>query len=173
MSAEGERIVAVREAVPDIGAEIAKVREARGWTRRELARRCGVADTTIARIENGAVDPTVATAARVLAALGRSLVVVEGGPRPGPPAVVPGSTEEALIRAYEALSQVLEEMGCANPRLTLEDWLLVDSPPDWRMTDSFALSGELLVALGLPLRVIASVHADDVTIATARDLGPA
>jgi len=157
----------------DIGAEIAKVREARGWTRRELSRRCGVADTTIARIERGAMEPTVATAARVLAALGRSLVVVEGGPRPGPRALVPGSLEEALVRGIDGVRRALEAVGCSRPRLTLDGRLLVDTPPGWRVPDSYALSGELLDVVDALVPVVATVHAEEDEIATARDLGPA
>lgn len=44
-----------------------------GLTQRELARRTGVAQPTIARIEAGVADPRVGTLERLLAACGRSL----------------------------------------------------------------------------------------------------
>jgi len=42
-------------------------------TQRELARRTGVAQPTIARIERGLVDPRIGTLARLLAACGERL----------------------------------------------------------------------------------------------------
>jgi predicted transcriptional regulator len=51
-----------------------------GVTQRELARRTGVAQPTIARIESGAADPRVATLEVLLEMCG---YVVESVPRPG------------------------------------------------------------------------------------------
>nr|NLI51328.1 helix-turn-helix transcriptional regulator [Propionibacterium sp.] len=155
----------------DIGAEIARVRAARGWTMRELARRCGVADTTISRIEHGTIEPTVAVASRVLAALGRSLVVIEGGPRPGPPALVSGGLEEALVGCLDAVLQVLDSMGCSRPRLTEDGHLLVDVPPGWHPRDGYALSAELFGAVGQLVPVLTHEDAEEAAIATARELG--
>ena len=45
-----------------------------GLTQRELARRAGIAQPTIARIESGGADPRVHTLERLLAACGHSLV---------------------------------------------------------------------------------------------------
>jgi transcriptional regulator with XRE-family HTH domain len=45
-----------------------------GFTQRELARRTGVAQPTIARIEAGVADARVETLDRLLSACGRSLV---------------------------------------------------------------------------------------------------
>ena len=58
------------------------VRDARsraGLTQRELARRTGVAQPTIARIESGLVDPRMHTIDRLLTACGESLVVAPRG----------------------------------------------------------------------------------------------
>ena len=55
-----------------------QIREARGEagiSQRELARRAGVPQSTIARIEAGALSPRVDTVTRVLAAMGRELAV--------------------------------------------------------------------------------------------------
>lgn len=49
-------------------------------TQRELARRTGIAQPTIARIEAGVADPRVHTLERLLAACGHSL---QSTPRPG------------------------------------------------------------------------------------------
>ena len=59
------------------------LREARrraGLTQAELAEACGVKQPAISRIETGAVDPTVETLDRLLAACGESL---ESAPRLG------------------------------------------------------------------------------------------
>jgi transcriptional regulator with XRE-family HTH domain len=55
-------------------------RRARGISQRELARRTGIAQPTIARIEAGSADPRLATLERLLEACG---YVIEAAPRPG------------------------------------------------------------------------------------------
>ncbi len=76
----------------------ALLREARrdaGLTQRDLARRSGVPQPNIARIERGQADPRVATLERLLVACGRSLVA----------ATVPGSgVDRSQIRAMLSLS---------------------------------------------------------------------
>jgi transcriptional regulator with XRE-family HTH domain len=37
------------------------LRETRGWSQRELSRRCGLAENTISKYENGQVDPTASS----------------------------------------------------------------------------------------------------------------
>lgn len=55
-------------------------RRRRGFTQRELARRAGVSQSEVARIETGALTPRVDTLERLLAACGMGL---EGAPRLG------------------------------------------------------------------------------------------
>jgi transcriptional regulator with XRE-family HTH domain len=53
----------------DPGA-LTRLREERGWNRRELARAAGVDPATITRLERGDRDPRAVTVARVAMALG-------------------------------------------------------------------------------------------------------
>lgn len=138
----------------DIGAEIAAARDGVGLTRRELARRSGVADTTIGRIERGELDPTVKMAGRILAALDRSLSVGEGLSRPSPRVVASGSLEEALLAYREDVARLLDARGCTNPRLTIYDELMIDTAPGWHITNSYALSTQLNFLLDRRVSVI-------------------
>ena len=56
-----------------IGEEVRRLREERGLSQRELAERMGASQSVIARLEAGAVEPTIATLDRVAAALGVEL----------------------------------------------------------------------------------------------------
>jgi transcriptional regulator with XRE-family HTH domain len=38
----------------DVGPRVRALRQARGWTRRELARRCGLHEVHLAKVETGA-----------------------------------------------------------------------------------------------------------------------
>lgn len=53
-----------------------EARLAKKLTQEELARKAGVNQTTIARIESGTNNPTVATVSRVAAALGKEFKLV-------------------------------------------------------------------------------------------------
>ena len=76
-----------------------------GLTQRELARRAGVPQPAVARIERGAVSPRVDTLSVLLAAAGASLEV---GPRLGE------GVDRTLIRA--SLSRTPEERVIAAGR---------------------------------------------------------
>lgn len=52
-----------------IGEEVRRLREQRGLSQRQLGERMGVAQSVIARLEAGGVEPTLATLDRVAAAL--------------------------------------------------------------------------------------------------------
>jgi XRE family transcriptional regulator, regulator of sulfur utilization len=58
----------------DIGPRIAKARELRGWSQEELARRASVHRVSLANVERGARQPTLATLERLAKALGVPLV---------------------------------------------------------------------------------------------------
>ncbi len=156
----------------NVGEEIASVRRARGLTVRELARLAGVADTTIARIERGQLDPSIGVVDRVLAALGRSLAVVEGAPPPSPAAFAPGSVEEELFRHRGDVTALLEEVGCSRPRLSpgSPPWLIVDTPAGWGVRDSYALTGKLLGVIDHVVKVVAEAHTEPDEIGPARPL---
>lgn len=63
-------------AGPVIGEAIRQMREARGFTQADLARRAGVTQQRIAALESPRANPTVATLDKVAAACGELLVVV-------------------------------------------------------------------------------------------------
>jgi transcriptional regulator with XRE-family HTH domain len=115
-----------------LGEEVARLRRARGWSRRELARRTGLSDTTLKYMESGErpdgweYSPSETTlrevayafggsdAADLLRAYGRDDMArfVEGQDRRGlsvvddPPPLTPVQ-EEALRRIMEELTRLL------------------------------------------------------------------
>jgi transcriptional regulator with XRE-family HTH domain len=58
---------------PALGEAIRQLREKRGATQKELARKAGVVDTTVSLIETGHANPTWATLRDIAAALGVSM----------------------------------------------------------------------------------------------------
>ncbi len=54
----------------DIGARLFEIREKRGLTQTELARRSGVSQTTIVHVETGQVRPRMATLRRLAKGFG-------------------------------------------------------------------------------------------------------
>ena len=59
----------VFEQAYDIAMQIVELRERRGLTQGELARRCGIDQGDISRIERGSTSPTARTLQRIAAAL--------------------------------------------------------------------------------------------------------
>ena len=55
---------------------IAHAREERGWTQGELARKAGMKQPEIARIESGEHNPTIETYTKVTVALGKRVTLV-------------------------------------------------------------------------------------------------
>jgi transcriptional regulator with XRE-family HTH domain len=53
----------------DVGGRLRQVREGRGVSQRELARRSGISNATISQIESGAVNPSVGALKRILDAI--------------------------------------------------------------------------------------------------------
>ena len=53
-----------------IGKRIAELREAKGWTARQLARKSDLADITVLAIEDGTANPTIKTLEKIAEALG-------------------------------------------------------------------------------------------------------
>lgn len=64
----------------DTSTAVRAARHSAGLNQRELARRAGVPQSTVARIESAALDPRSGTVERLLRAAGFELVVQ---PRPG------------------------------------------------------------------------------------------
>lgn len=56
-----------------IGKRIAALREERGWSARQLARKSDLADVTVLSIEDGTGNPTMATLEKIAEALGVSV----------------------------------------------------------------------------------------------------
>jgi transcriptional regulator with XRE-family HTH domain len=65
----------VLDGPQSLGLALRRARRQAGLCQRGLARRGGVASTTVARIETGAADPTVGTLVRLLAAADLELAV--------------------------------------------------------------------------------------------------
>ena len=63
------------EELTALMATIIRRRQELGWSQRELAKRCGMPQSSIARMETGVNFPRVDTLARVLRELGMTLVV--------------------------------------------------------------------------------------------------
>ena len=78
-----------------IREQLRAARRQAGVTQRELARRAGVPQSTVARIESGILEPRADTAERIAAALGLSFAVE---PRFGE------GVDRGLIRRYLRLS---------------------------------------------------------------------
>lgn len=66
---------------PDVGALVRDARRRHGLSQAVLARRAGTTQKQVSRIERGEISPSVATVARLLAALGERL---ELNAAPGP-----------------------------------------------------------------------------------------
>src|SRR5262245_59873617 len=56
-------------AVVDLGSMLRRVRESRGLSQRQLAKRAGISNATITMIESNAVNPSVGALKRVLDAI--------------------------------------------------------------------------------------------------------
>jgi transcriptional regulator with XRE-family HTH domain len=59
----------------EVALWILRYRTEHGWSQRELARRVGVKQPVIARLEAGETEPKVSTLARLAEALGTDLVI--------------------------------------------------------------------------------------------------
>lgn len=59
----------------EIGEQVRRIREARGLSQAELARRMATSQSAIARLEAGGVDPKVGTLERLTRALDADLIL--------------------------------------------------------------------------------------------------
>jgi transcriptional regulator with XRE-family HTH domain len=70
----------------DVAGSVRAARLARGWTQRDLARRCGLSHTAIAKVERGEMSPTIASLQKIADSLDLSvtaLISQGGGGREG------------------------------------------------------------------------------------------
>jgi predicted transcriptional regulator len=73
---EGFRLLwTEREAAYRVARELVRLRKKQGLSQSEVARRAGLKQPAIARLESGAVKPTLDTIQRVAHALGRELEI--------------------------------------------------------------------------------------------------
>ncbi|MDR2834519.1 MAG: helix-turn-helix transcriptional regulator [Streptococcaceae bacterium] len=58
-----------------LGGRIASLREEQGFSQRELAKFCNMPQSTITRIENGEVSPSLSTLNRIARALSKTVEI--------------------------------------------------------------------------------------------------
>jgi transcriptional regulator with XRE-family HTH domain len=98
----------------DAGLLIRDLRRRHGLTQHALARLAGTSQTQLSRIERCTVSPSVATVARLLAAVGERLeLVASPAPGPGIPGYVPDHDAERRMDAAVGTpaSRVLEAIA--------------------------------------------------------------
>lgn len=90
----------------DFGARMRSLREARGWTRTDLARRSGVTKDTIRSIETGRTRTNIVTVEALAEGLAVPLSALFGDPMP---MRITGKTDE-ILRKLGELRRDLEEL---------------------------------------------------------------
>jgi predicted transcriptional regulator len=95
----------------DVGSAVRRARRRAGLTQRALAARSGVAQPTIARIEQGQEDPRISTVERLLGACGEA---IEAVPRRGI------GIDRSEIRALMALTPAERIASLVDEAPTLE-----------------------------------------------------
>ena len=113
---------------------LARTRRAAGWSQRELATRAGTSGPTVAAYESGTKEPRFDTLARLLAAAGRSITVVDESPartrRARRSAALAAATavlveadwDRALHLARDNLDRMAATMGSGVGGRWLEEW---------------------------------------------------
>ena len=76
LSPEARAQRAVFERAYEIAVQIIELREEHGLTQAELAKRCGIDQGDISRIERGSTSPTARTLQRIAEALGADVRLV-------------------------------------------------------------------------------------------------
>lgn len=90
----------------DFGARVRSLREARGWTRTDLARQSGVTKDTIRSIETGRTRTNIVPAEALAEGLAVPLSALFGDPMP---MRITGKTDE-ILRKLAELRHDLEEL---------------------------------------------------------------
>lgn len=81
----------------DIPSRLSAMRAAYGLTQRDLARRCGLSHTAIAKIERGEMSPTVSSLQKIAASFQLPITVFFGSEQP---------SEERIFYRQEDLTQI-------------------------------------------------------------------
>ncbi len=90
----------------EVGPRLRQLREQKGLSARQVADLAGVTPAYLSRLENGRLSPTVASLARLVAAMGETMSTLFQQP-PGPELVVVRRAERHLMRSQGVLdSQV-------------------------------------------------------------------
>jgi transcriptional regulator with XRE-family HTH domain len=90
----------------EVGPRLRQLREHKGLSARQVAGLAGLTPAYLSRLENGRISPTVATLARLVAAMGETMATLFQEP-PGPQEAVVRRGERHLMRSRGVLdSQV-------------------------------------------------------------------
>jgi transcriptional regulator with XRE-family HTH domain len=95
----------------DIGSEIRRAREARGWSQAKLAGGADMGVSGISQIETGARNPSVVTLSKIADALGIEVVDLFPKPQTPQPSLEDAALSEALQAALAVLFQGLARRG--------------------------------------------------------------
>jgi transcriptional regulator with XRE-family HTH domain len=95
----------------DIGSEIRRAREARGWSQAKLAAGADMGVSGISQIETGARNPSVVTLSKIADALGIEVVDLFPKPQMPQPSLEDAALSEALQEALAVLFQGLARRG--------------------------------------------------------------
>ena len=95
----------------DIGSEIRRAREARGWSQAKLAAGADMGVSGISQIETGARNPSVVTLSKIADALGIEVVDLFPKPQMPQPSLEDAAQSEALQEALAVLFQGLARRG--------------------------------------------------------------
>ena len=112
----------------DVGREIRRLREARGWSQAKLAGDTGMGVSGISQIETGARNPSAVTLWKIAGALGVEVGdLFPKAQSPLPFEETEGRSPEERIAASNSLAEVVEELSITH-RSALEG--LADAPAD-------------------------------------------
>jgi transcriptional regulator with XRE-family HTH domain len=95
----------------DIGSEIRRAREARGWSQAKLAAGADMGVSGISQIETGARNPSVVTLSKIADALGIEVVDLFPKPQTPQPSLEDAALSEALQEALAVLFEGLARRG--------------------------------------------------------------
>jgi transcriptional regulator with XRE-family HTH domain len=105
----------------DIGSEIRRAREARGWSQAKLAAGADMGVSGISQIETGARNPSVVTLSKIADALGIEVVDLFPKPPTPQPSLEDAARSESLQAALAVLFQGLARRGQAIVEQSLKD----------------------------------------------------
>ena len=140
-----------------LGANLARMRAARGWSLRELASRASVSKALLSRIERGDGNPAVETLFRISSALGCAVSELVSFDTPNPQVVRAGEGQQFAFADGKVISRLLfasaghariEIYDCELPSRTRSEF---EGRPSFGVTE-YALVSEGSVLIGSPGR---------------------